>query len=144
MKTTEFLDKVQDAKVVEAIQSAEEKTSGEIRVFVSRKAVTTPVLAAQQQFLAMGMHKTRERNAVLIFVAPRVQQFAVVGDIAVHERCGQDFWNAVAAEMAERFKDGDFTGGIVHAVGQAGALLAQHFPHRPDDRNELPDQVERD
>jgi uncharacterized membrane protein len=38
------------------------------------------------------MQKTRDRNAVLIFVAPRAHKYAVVGDVGVHEKCGEEFW----------------------------------------------------
>jgi uncharacterized membrane protein len=78
---------------------------------------------------------------VLIFVAPVSQKFAVIGDEAVHEKCGESFWTALAAVMAAHFKAGDFTTGLVAGIAQAGVLLARHFPRLPDDSNELPDEV---
>ena len=90
------------------------------------------------------MEKTRERNAVLIFVAPRTRTFAVIGDAGVHAKCGDGFWQEVAKAMAGHFRKSEFTAGIILGVKQAGALLAQHFPRRPDDRNELSDQVAHD
>jgi uncharacterized membrane protein len=92
----------------------------------------------------MGMEKTRERNGVLIFVAPRAHKFAVVGDVSVHARCGEEFWKQLTREMGGHFGKSEFTSGIVHGVRKAGELLAQHFPRRPDDTNELPDDVEAD
>ena len=35
----------------------------------------------------------------------------------------------------------NFTDAVVHAIGETGRLLTQHFPRRPDDRNELPNTV---
>jgi uncharacterized membrane protein len=90
------------------------------------------------------MDKTRERNGVLIFVAPRARKFAVIGDAGVHARCGDSFWTELAGEMTGHFRRADFTSGIVHGIRKAGQLLAQHFPHKPDDRNELPDNVAHD
>jgi uncharacterized membrane protein len=144
MKTRAFLDRVQEDEVITAIRQAESKTSGEIRVFVSHKEVQDALVAAQTQFERMKMQRTRDRNGVLIFVAPRTRQFAVVGDAGIHSRCGPEFWNEVASQMSERFQQGAFTAGIVHAIHRAGSLLAHHFPRRPDDENELPDQVMRD
>jgi uncharacterized membrane protein len=144
MKAQQFLAQLEHHEIVAAIQEAEKKTSGELRVFISRNLVETPVAAAQKHFVRMGMEKTRERNGVLIFVAPRSRKFAVVGDIAVHGRCGDEFWQKLAAEMSGHFQRGQFTSGIVHGIRKAGELLAEHFPHRPDDQNELPDQVEHD
>lgn len=88
------------------------------------------------------MTRTAARNGVLIFLAPRSRTFAVIGDTGVHEKCGDTFWRELTAAMSEHFKRGDFTAGLVHGIDRAGALLAEHFPRSPDDRNELPDRVE--
>jgi uncharacterized membrane protein len=144
MKARKFLDQLQHDEIVAAIRAAEKKTSGEIRVFISRKQIDDPVPAAQAHFIEMGMQKTRERNGVLIFVAPRARKFAVIGDSGVHTRCGDEFWTQLAHEMTGHFRQSAFTSGIVHAVQKAGELLAQHFPRKPDDTNELPDEVESD
>jgi len=45
--------------------------------------------------------------------------------------------------MTAHFKRGEFTEGLVLGIERAGTLLADHFPRSPDDRNELPDQIER-
>src|SRR3974390_325090 len=135
MKTRKFLAQLQHNEMVAAIREAEQKTSGEIRVFVSRKPVLDPLTEAQSHFLEMHMDKTRERNGVLIFVAPHSHKFAVVGDTAVHERCGEQFWNQLTAEMSQHFRDSHFTRGIVLGVRQDGALLAPHFPPPPGNEN---------
>jgi len=144
MRPRKFLERLRHDDIVAAIREAEKKTSGEIRVFISHKAIEDPVVAAQSHFVRMGMDKTRDRNAVLIFVAPRSHKFAIIGDTGVHTRCGDSFWKEVAAEMSGHFKDGHFNRGLLHAIKKAGDLLAQHFPHRLDDQNELPDEVETD
>ncbi len=144
MLTNEFLQQIEDAKIAGAIRLAEKKTTGELRVFISHRAVTSAVEAAQQQFTRLKMDRTKARNAVLIFVAPKSQQFAVIGDVAVHEKCGQAFWEKLAGEMGKHFKQSDFTGGLVHAIGMAGRLLAEHFPADGPNPNELSDDVVRD
>ena len=144
MKLKEFLTKLEHDRIVAAIGAAEAKTSGEIRVFLSRHEPEDAVAAAQAQFEHLKMHQTKHRNGVLIFVAPAAHKFAVVGDSGVHAKCGDTFWRAVADEMTARFKKGEFTSGILHAIEKAGDLLAQHFPHNPDDKNELPDDIAHD
>ena len=144
MKSRVFTKRLDHHAIVEAIRKAEKKTSGEIRVFITRKAEPDPVTAAQAHFVAMGMEKTRERNGVLIFVSPQSRNFAVVGDTAVHARCGEAFWNELAHEMSAHFRKSEFTTGIINTVRKAGDLLARHFPRRPDDVNELPDEVQSD
>ncbi len=144
MKVRRFLQRLHHRDIVAAIREAEKKTSGEIRVFISRQPVEAPVTVAQAHFVRMGMDKTRDRNGVLIFVAPRSHKFAVIGDIGVHARCGDAFWQRLAGEMTDQFRDSHFNRGLLHAIKTAGDLLAEHFPRRPDDQNELPDEVETD
>lgn len=136
-----FVDQLDSARIEQAIAGAENRTSGELRVVIHRKRVDDPVAAARAEFAALEMHLTRERNAVLIFIAPTSKAFAIYGDEGVHARCGQSFWDDVAAAMTSHFREGRFTDGLVEAIGKAGELLAKHFPRRDDDRNELPNIV---
>ena len=144
MKLRHFFQKIQDDRLVSAIREAENKSSGEIRVFISRRAVGDPVAAAAARFTRLGMEKTEARNGVLIFVAPRSQNFAIIGDLAVHEKCGAAFWESVTGEMAGHFQKSRFTEGILAGIRQAGDLLAQHFPRSISDKNELPNEIDRD
>ena len=134
---------IDHVKVVAAIGAAEPRTAGEIRVLVSAEAAEDPIVAAKKQFERLGMTRTAARNGVLIFVAPASHTFAVIGDTGIHEKCGDGFWRELAEAMTAHFRRGEFTGGLVLGIHRAGELLAQHFPRRPDDRNELPDQIER-
>ncbi len=92
--------------------------------------LTTPVAAAQAEFLRLGMNQSPERNGVLIFVAPRAHKFAVIGDEAVHAKCGDEFWRKLADAMTGYFRKSEFTPGIIHGVQKAGELLAEHFPRQ--------------
>ena len=138
------LPKIDHARVLAAITAAESHTSGEIRVVIARHAAPDPMAAAQRQFARLGMVQTKERNGVLIYLAPRSHTFAVIGDTAVHDKCGDAFWRLLTAAMALHFKRGEFTEGLVHGIDKAGALLAEHFPRNPDDRDELPNAIETD
>ena len=92
------------------------------------------------------MTKTAERNGVLIYIAPRARQFRVLGDVAIHEKCGAEFWTGVAAAMEEPLPR-----GRVHrrrrlgGIERVGEVLARHFPRRKaDDRNELPNTIDEE
>jgi uncharacterized membrane protein len=142
MRTREFLSKVEHDRIVHAIREAESKTSGEIRVFIQRgKLNADPLVAAQKKFYQLRMHKTRERNAVLILVAPRAHKFAVVGDKAIHDKCGDEFWQRIVDGMRVHFQSEKFSHALVEAIDEIGKLLAAHFPGRPTPTNELPDDV---
>jgi uncharacterized membrane protein len=141
MRTKEFLSKLEHDRIVKAIREQEARSSGQIGLYIQRGELTgDPVEAAQKRFQKSGMHKTRHRNAVLIFVAPRAHKFAVVGDEAVHSRCGNDLWNRVVQKMAEHFKAEHFSDAIVDAITDLGEVLAQQFPRSGGETNELPDE----
>jgi len=142
MRTREFLSKLEHDRIVQTIREAESKTSGEIRVFVQRgKLKSDPLAAAQKKFRQLHMHKTRESNAVLIFVVPRAHKFAVVGDKAIHEKCGDEFWQRVVTRMRTHFQNENFSDALVEAIKEIGSGMASHFPKTPGNANELPDDV---
>jgi uncharacterized membrane protein len=141
MKTDQFISQLDRQAIEAAIQQAELQTSGEIRIAISGRSVDDPVAAARGEFERQGMQKTRQRNAVLLFIAPVSQGFALIGDEGVHAKCGDSFWTDVAAAMQKHFRDGDHTAALLEGIARCGTLLATHFPRQPDDRNELPDQV---
>jgi uncharacterized membrane protein len=128
MHPAKFAKRIPHDALIEAIRAAEQKTSGEIRVLVSHKKVTDPVVAAQKEFLRLRMDQSAQRNGVLIFVAPRSHKFAVIGDEAVHAQCGDIFWQELARAMTDYFRKSEFTEGLVHGVRKAGELLTEHFP----------------
>ncbi len=146
MKPRHFLDQLDDARVMAAIEAAERRTSGEIRVFVSRRRLGADdvVARAAKRFTKLGMTATGERNGVLLYFVPLDQRFAVIGDAGIHARCGEEFWGAIAAELRGHLAKGQFTEGVVAAIARCGEALAGHFPRRDDDRDELPNHVERD
>ena len=142
MRTHNFIRELEHDRIVQAIKNAEAKTSGQIRVFLQRGKFEDDALErAQAKFFQLGMQKTAERNAVLIFVAPRMQKFAVVGDEGVHQKCGEKFWQELVARMREHFLRENFTDALLEAVEATGALLAKHFPRTGPATNELPDEV---
>src|ERR1043166_6167492 len=141
MKVTHFIDKGDDARIVAAIAAAERITSGEIRVYISHQARHDALAAARSRFLSLGMHKTRHRNAVLIYLVPRTHQFAHWGDAAIHEKCGEKFWAEITATIGPLFRGGLHTEAIEHAIKEIGAALTRHFPRGPDDSNELSNEI---
>ena len=130
-------------RIKKAIQEAEHETSGEVRVSVAPYFWGPVRRVAERAFERLGMHKTQHRNGILFFVVPSRKRFVVLGDKGIHDHVGQDFWDSIAALLAEHFRKGEFTEGLVRAIGLAGEKLAAHFPYDPaTDVNELPDDID--
>lgn len=146
MKTKEFFRQLDEARVVEAIRRAEERTCGEVRVFVTKHRLGSADVAekAREEFGRLGMTNVAEGHAVLIYIAPSDQAYAIAGGAAIHAKVGQPFWDKIAELMRGDFVRGEFTSGLVGAIERVARELAQHCPRTAGDRNELPDEIARD
>lgn len=138
-----FLSKLDAAAIESAIRSAERATTGEIRVAVLPRFTGSIEEMTEKTARRLGMTRTRERNGVLILVDPAGRKFRVWGDRAIHEKVGEASWRAIAAVIRERFREADFTAGLVRGVEAAGRALAEHFPCGAEGhRDQLPDAVD--
>jgi len=143
MDQKEFLAQLDQQRIVDAIRKAEGETSGEIRVHVQPKARGGELRwVAERTFERLGMTKTAARNGVLLFIASEEQRFVILGDKGIDEKVPAGFWDEIAAKLTIRFKNGEFTDGIVEAIEAAGEHLKAYFPHEADDVDELPDEID--
>src|SRR5215468_2721751 len=129
MTRKKLLQIIDRERIKSAIQAAEHRTSGEICVSVAPFFWGNIDKAARKAFERMGVARTKQRNGVLFFVVPSRRKFVVLGDTGIHERVGQEFWHRVVAVVTERFRDGDFTGGLVRGIEEVGEQLTSHFPY---------------
>lgn len=143
-----FLSETDFDAITEAITRAESRTSAEIRVHLERRVPrrllgrAPDVLArAQQVFRRLGMHRTAERHGVLIYLAVEERRLAVVGDEGIHGRVGDRHWHRVRDLMIEKLRADAPREALERAIEEVGRALAEHYPRRPDDRNELSDEV---
>jgi uncharacterized membrane protein len=139
-----YFSKFDSDRIVAAIAAAEKGTSGEIRVHVTRRVPKNLEERALRRFHLLGMSKTAEQNGVLIYIAPRARQFRILGDTAIYEKCGEQFWTDVASAMEASFRKGEFTEGVVRGVERVGEVLGRHFPRKSGDRNELSNEIDEE
>ena len=139
-----FTDADFDA-LVAAIRRAEATTSGEIRVHLERRlprsARGDALARAREVFAHLGMHRTAERNGVLIYLAVDDRRLAVVGDEAVHAHVGDSYWDGLRDALVALLRVGRAREAVVGAVHDVGGVLSRHFPRRRGDVNELSDDV---
>jgi len=128
MHPKHFIEKLDETKIVEAIKRAEQSTFADIRVSISHRHRSDALTAARKHFVQSGMARVPGRHAVLIYFVPRAHTFAIWGDIGVHEKCSDRFWEAAVAKISLRLKAGQLTQAVEEAVHDVGEVLAQHFP----------------
>ena len=144
MKASSFFTREQQAQILAAVKEAEEQTSGEIRVHIETSFTGDVLDRAAWIFNKLGMQKTAERNGILFYLAVDNRRFAVIGDSGIHAKVPEGFWKDISNSMTGFFREGNFTEGLTQGIMTAGRQLKEHFPHRKDDINELPDEISFD
>lgn len=142
-KKKAFFTAEEQQQLVAAIQKAEQRTSGEVRLFVESKCrFMNAADRAAEIFSKLRMDKTELRNATLIYLAVDDKQAAVFGDAGIHQKVGADYWKAVVEKMLLQFRQEKLLDGICTAIAQLGEALTEYFPYNKDtDKNELPDEI---
>ena len=136
-----ILTSVEQAQIQHAIAAAELKTTGEIRIHIDRKCGIDPLAKATKLFLSMGMDKTQNRNAALIYLATEDQKVAIVGDVELNKVVPPQFWDDECALMISHFKQGNLAAGLCAGIEEVGKELANYFPAENDEMNELTNDI---
>jgi uncharacterized membrane protein len=139
----EFFSRDEQERIVNAIRLAEQQTSGEIRVYTeSRCRFVDPIDRAAEVFWGLKMDMTKDRNGVLVYIAMKDRQFAILADQGIHEKVGQAFWNEEVSVMKKHFNNALPADAIEAVITDVGQALRTHFPYdRATDKNELPDDL---
>ena len=142
-KPKSFFTVEETQALLEAIRYAERRTSGEVRVFVERHCrYVDPLDRAVEIFKQLGMDQTKDRNAVLVYVATKDHQLAIFGDEGIHKKVGNEYWNVELQEMITEFNRKNYGEGIKKVITDIGEALCTHFPYNSGtDKNELPDDI---
>jgi putative membrane protein len=96
---------------------------------------------AVEQFLAHGLHTTEARTGVLIFVSLAERYAEIIADTGIAAKVEQSVWDEAIAGLIAETRAGRLGEGLLQAIARAGAVLAAHFPPRPGDVNELPNDL---
>jgi len=144
MKASTFFTKEQQQRITNAIREAEMDSSGEVRVHIETSCPGEVLDRAAWIFGKLGMHKTKDRNGVLFYLAVSDRKFAIIGDAGINAKVPENFWNDVKELLARDFQQGRFTEGLSDGIILAGKHLKKHFPHQKDDVNELSDEISFD
>ena len=96
---------------------------------------------AALEFHRQGLTRTRDATGVLLFVSLLERRVIVLGDAGIHARVGDEHWTATTRAVLDGIARGSLRDGLVAGIERCGAVLAEHFPLRPGDRNELADRL---
>jgi len=143
-KLEDFLSVEDEAEIVEAIRTAEQTTSGEIRVHIETSSSEAIEARALEVFYHLKMDNTKLQNGVLIYVAVAQKTFAIYGDKGINDVVDTKFWDTTKDLMQTHFEHGNFKQGLIDGILKAGKELGQHFPwDHHHDIDELPNEISK-
>ena len=137
----DFFTEAEKSSIVEAINAAENKTSGEIRLHLERKCPEDVLDRAAFLFEKLEMHKTELRNGVLFYVSYEDHKLAILGDGGINAVVSDTFWNDIKEHLVASFKKGEYAKGLAEGIQMAGDQLKVHFPVSSDDVDELSNEI---
>lgn len=142
MPARQFLTKEEEQQIVEAINKAEQKTSGEIRVHIEHYCNGEPLERAARIFHELGMDETKMENGTLIYIATEDHKAAIYAGKGIHEKVEDGFWSDVLNLLIEHFKKDAYEEGIEKAVFKIGEKLQELFPyHQKGELDELSNEI---
>jgi len=133
-------------RISDKIKEMEKKTAGEIIVSIKekrsfRQKKNTIRQLAEDEFYRLGINKTRDETGILLFLLLAERQFYILADKGINGKVAPDTWDNIKNKMQEIFSEGEFCKGILSGVEDVGNILAEYFPVKQYDTNELSDRV---
>ena len=134
------------ANIHRTIAAGEARHDGEVR-FCIEAALPWSYLrrnASARERAVMLFSKLRvwdtERNTgVLLYILLADKAVEIVADRGIANRVETEEWAAICRDLSRAIRAGGAEEGVSQALGRINELLAQHFPPRADNPNELPD-----
>ena len=112
------------------------------RRLLSRRRVDEAVLQRSLAiFTAEGLHQTRDHTGILIFVSLLEHEVEVLADRGINEKVPQGTWDEVVGIVTAGLKSSQGGDAFCKAIERCGAVLSEHFPRSPDDKDELSNRL---
>jgi putative membrane protein len=96
---------------------------------------------AVRAFYEKGLYRTRDENGILIFISLLERKVWILGDRGVDRRIPLESWHLLAREVSSGIGSGHACPALCEVIGKCGHILAEHFPRKDDDTNELTDEL---
>ena len=108
------------------------------RFFISRREIDDEVEeAAITNFFDHDLYRTRDETGVLVLISVFERRVWVLADRGINARVKEGQWDEIVKMITNGIRQKRATDAICAAVEKIGALLASHFPVKPDDTDEL-------
>ncbi len=112
------------------------------RLFTSdNKMVEEVKERALAAFYEKGLYKTRDETGVLFFISLFERKVWVLADGGIYKKITPESLQTYALSVAHGIKNGEACEALCREIAKVAEVMAEHFPIKDDDTNELSDEV---
>lgn len=97
---------------------------------------------ALRHFVEAGVYDTRDKTGILIFISEMEKRVELIADRGINEKIEQNQWNEIVNNIVRGIKEEKWEERLVESIKMCGELLEKHFPIKPDDTNELKNEID--
>lgn len=92
-------------------------------------------------FLEQGLHHTRDETGILILISVFERRVQVLADRGINAVVPPQTWDGIVRSITAGIVRGQTCPALCAAIESCGDLLAEHFPVKADDTDELPNLI---
>jgi len=96
---------------------------------------------ALRAFYEKELYKTQDDTGVLFFISLFEHRVWILADEGIYSKIDHNDLQEYALDIARGVKSGTAATALCREIHNVGAILAEHFPIKPDDINELSNKV---
>ena len=112
------------------------------RPFISKREMQEEVAeAAFTAFHAHGLHDTRDKTGIIVYVSVFERSVQVLADKGINDLVNPLAWEEVVALVTDGIRAGKPGEALCAGVTRCGEMLTERFPIKPDDTDELPNLI---
>ena len=92
-------------------------------------------------FLERGLHYTQDETGILILISLLERRVHVLADRGINRLVPRSAWEEIVGLVTEGIRSGEPCDALCTAIERCGDLLAESFPPRAANRDELPNLI---
>ncbi|MBN1957530.1 MAG: TPM domain-containing protein [Desulfuromonadales bacterium] len=92
-------------------------------------------------FVEQGLHETRDKTGILILISLFERRVQILADSGINAKVPEHTWDELVEIIVAGLKTATAGDAVCRAVERCGELLAEHFPRKADDSDELPNLI---
>lgn len=135
-------------EIQSAADAVERNTVGEIVLsFRNKKSLLEKLYSnhelAMKDFDKLGVHNTKERTGVLVFLLFEERYFDIIADEGIYAKIPDDTWNKMEEKLKEEFRNNNYSAGVLALIAEMGEVLSREFPTRAgaDNDDEIQNEI---